>query len=171
MTCADDSYYMQEALIEARKALVAGEVPVGCVIVNNTTNTIVSRGFNQTNATNDATRHCEFVAIEGLIGSASESIDWRNLSVYVTVEPCVMCAAALRLVGLTNVVYGCGNDRFGGCSSVLDVHSIDEDILPVLNITEGLLKDDAIRLLQEFYERGNEKLPESKRHRRTTAIV
>jgi tRNA-specific adenosine deaminase 2 len=155
---------MQEALCEARKALESGEVPVGCVIVDEGQK-IVARGYNQTNVTNDATRHCEFVSIENLIAE-KKFIDWSTCTLYVTVEPCVMCAAALRIIGLTNVVYGCGNDRFGGCSSVLDVHEIDADHLPVLKVIPGVMKDDAIKLLQQFYERGNEKLPVVKRHRR-----
>lgn len=160
---ANHLIFMQEAMVEARNALNHGEVPVGCVIVDNTVNEIVARGFNQTNQTNDATRHCEFIAIKSL---TSESVDWSQHTLYVTVEPCVMCAAALRIVGLTNVVYGCGNERFGGCSSVLDVHSIEADLLPVLKITKGVMKEEAIQILQEFYERGNQKLPEAKRHRR-----
>lgn len=157
---------MKAALEEAKAALLGGEVPVGCVIIDTTTKKIISRGHNLTNETNDATRHCEFIAIERLIKDATTSIDWANRRLYVTVEPCVMCAAALRIVGLTNVVYGCGNDRFGGCASVLDVHSIESDVLPPLDVTSGVLREDAIKLLQEFYERGNEKLPEAKRHRR-----
>lgn len=158
--------HMLEALAEARKALDANEVPVGCVIVSNSSNAIVSRAHNQTNAKNNASRHCEFIAMEDLINSSPESIDWNDYSLYVTVEPCIMCAAALRIAGLTRIVYGCGNDRFGGCASVLDVHRIDEDLLPALKVTEGVLKEEAIKILQQFYERGNEKLPEAKRHRR-----
>jgi tRNA-specific adenosine deaminase 2 len=94
-------------------------------------------------------------------------VDWSQYTLYVTVEPCVMCAAALRIVGLTRVVYGCSNDRFGGCQSVLHIDSLETDMVPPLIIKSGVLKEQAVRLLQEFYERGNAKLPEAKRHRRT----
>ena len=162
-----DVEWMKEALKEAQNAFDHREVPVGCIIVSKSQQAVVAVGRNETNEFNDGTRHCELVAIDSLVTSSSESIDWDDLVLYVTVEPCVMCAAALRIVGLTRVVYGCANDRFGGCASVLDVHSISPDIVAPLDITPGIMREEAVDLLQRFYERGNIKLPESKRHRRT----
>ena len=166
-----DLEWMQEALQEAQSAYDNREVPVGCIIVSKTKQSIVSIGRNETNEFNDGTRHCEIVAIDSLVEKFEGKIDWDDLVLYVTVEPCVMCAAALRLVGLTRVVYGCANDRFGGCASVLDVHSIAPDVVKPLEITSGILAEEAVNLLQRFYERGNIKLPESKRHRRTSVKI
>lgn len=163
-----DDEWMKEALREAKHAFDNREVPVGCIIVSKSKQLIVAVGRNETNEFNDGTRHCELVAIDSLVKTSSSSIDWEDFVLYVTVEPCVMCAAALRIVGLTEVVYGCANDRFGGCASVLDVHSIAPDVVSALDITPGIMKEEAVDLLQRFYERGNIKLPEAKRHRRTS---
>jgi tRNA-specific adenosine deaminase 2 len=158
---------MQKALAQAQLAFENREVPVGCIIVHSESGDVVSVGSNQTNETNNGTRHCEIVAIERLLAKTGAMVDWSQYTLYVTVEPCVMCAAALRIVGLTRVVYGCSNDRFGGCQSVLHIDSLETDMVPPLIIKSGVLKEQAVRLLQEFYERGNAKLPEAKRHRRT----
>jgi len=122
--------WMKEALCEAEAALAEDEVPVGCIIVHRPTQRVIARGRNETNRTKNGTRHCEFVAIESLTSNPDpnvRNIDFSTCDLYVTVEPCIMCAAALRLVGIGGVVYGCGNDRFGGCGSVLTLH--DKPIL------------------------------------------
>lgn len=107
---------MREALIMAEEALDAGEVPVGCVFVTN--GKAIARARNRTNEWRNATLHAELEAIDHLLPRHRELAD---ITLYVTVEPCVMCASALRQAGIGRVVYGCGNDRFGGCGSVLDV--------------------------------------------------
>ena len=152
----DELAYMRLAMDQAELALESGEVPVGCVIVKN--GKIVSFGRNHTNEFNNGTCHCEIAAM------AQIDTQWAHeCTLYVTVEPCVMCAAALRIFGLTRVVYGCDNERFGGCGSVLDTHTIGP--LPPLHTKKGLMKNEAIDLLQKFYKRGNDKLPIEKRHR------
>jgi tRNA-specific adenosine deaminase 2 len=158
--------FMLAALDRANFAFAEREVPVGCVIVHTESGDIVSGGSNQTNQTNNGTRHCEMIAMESLILAKGAMVDWAQYTLYVTVEPCVMCAAALRIIGLLNVVYGCDNDRFGGCGSVLPVHDYQEQSVPALKIVTGVLREESIGLLQRFYERGNLKLPEAKRHRR-----
>jgi len=116
--------WMLEALAEAEGALLEEEVPVGCVIVHTASQRLLSRGRNETNRSKNGTRHCEFLALEAMRVHSDPSV--RDISpadctLYVTVEPCVMCAAALRLAGIGRVVFGCGNDRFGGCGSVLNL--------------------------------------------------
>jgi len=116
---------MVDALNKAKEALQNREVPVGCVIVYN--DTIIEDGCNEVNATKNATRHAEMIALEQ-VQDYCEKEDrkmedvLRDSVLYVTTEPCIMCAAALRISGLCNVVYGCPNPRFGGCGSTLDVH-------------------------------------------------
>lgn len=117
---------MQEALREAELALEENEVPVGCVIVHETA--VIARGRNRTNVDKNATRHAELVAYEALLhdlgGNHQSAAHMLERSVlYVTVEPCVMCAYALRLMGISSVVYGCHNERFGGCGSVVPAHT------------------------------------------------
>lgn len=171
--------WMREALAMARKAAERQEVPVGCVVVRK--GEVVARGHNQVNATLNATRHAELVAFDHLMEvSRKESVSVEKLCqecvLYVTIEPCVMCAYALRLVGLTQVVFGGHNERFGGCGSVLNVGSTANlgapadssgRTLPPLKLTSGVLGAEAVTLLQDFYEGENLHAPEEKRKRKS----
>ena len=157
-----DDYYMKQALEQATIAFDNREVPVGCVIVDDATGKIVGVGANRTNEFNNGTKHCEIIAMSSLPLQKYFS----NHTLYVTVEPCVMCAAALRIMGLAKVKFGCSNERFGGCGSVLNAHNLMPNLLPSLELTGDIKKEEAILLLQNFYQRGNIKLPETKRHRR-----
>lgn len=98
---------------------------MGCLFVYN--DSIIGTGCNDVNRTKNATRHAEIMAIEEVrnfckTNNLNEELVFRKSILYVTTEPCIMCAAALRLIGVTNVIYGCPNPRFGGCGSVLDIH-------------------------------------------------
>jgi tRNA-specific adenosine deaminase 2 len=148
-------YYMHEALNVARSAFDEREVCVGCVIVHE--DRIISTGSNRTNAENDATRHAELVAFDKLLDKGMEK-DLKNSILFVTCEPCIMCASAIRMIGVPLVVYGCKNNRFGGCGSVLSLYSAD--IFPKLapfNCVSGVLEADAIEELKKFYGRANPK--------------
>lgn len=152
--------FMEEAFTMARLALDNQEVPVGCVVEHK--GTVIARGCNEVNATLNASRHAEMVAIDQLVLVASErNVQLEDMceecTIYVTVEPCIMCACALRLVGIRNVVFGCRNERFGGCGSVLDVHKNPsaEKKFPELNLKSGVLKERAVALLQQFYSTQN----------------
>ena len=83
-------------------------------------------------------------------------------TLYVTVEPCIMCAYALHLTKIDRVVYGCDNDKFGGTGSILNLHRFSEerDGGAPYKVCRGVLKDEAVCLLQEFYEHGNVKAPD-----------
>ena len=101
---------------------------------------MISWGRNRTNEDKNGSKHAELVALERLqteIGyEATKLLNWKRMELYVTVEPCVMCAAALRFLGIGKVFYGCGNERFGGCGSVLSIHTgpfIPEESTPKLN--------------------------------------
>ena len=187
----DHASLMLEAVKIAEHALLQKEVPVGCVVVEDDGGAIVARGCNQVNATLNATRHAELVAIDQLIqlskerGTKLEEM-CRHCTLYVTVEPCVMCAYALRLVGLTKIVFGCSNVRFGGCGSVMEVATTElyppsseaesgagdcrtpaQSLLPELQLTAGVMRDKSITLLQQFYEGENPHAPEEKAKRKT----
>lgn len=126
-----------------------GEVPVGCVIVSE--GIIIGKGRNRTNESGNATRHAEFEAIdEALANTTATGSTWE---LYVTVEPCIMCAAALGIMQIKKVYFGCANPRFGGCGSVLSIHETDGTAYPVEG---GIMKDEAILLLRQFYQRENE---------------
>ncbi|KAM6992853.1 tRNA-specific adenosine deaminase 2 isoform 2-T2 [Tautogolabrus adspersus] len=120
--------WMCSAFDMAKDALENGEVPVGCLMVYN--DQVVGKGRNEVNETKNATRHAEMVALDQLTdwcrcSNLDVSSVCERTALYVTVEPCIMCAAALRLSNIPVVVYGCRNERFGGCGSVLDVSSAD----------------------------------------------
>ena len=152
---------MDEAFEMAELALKSQEVPVGCVIQFQ--GATIARGCNEVNITKNATRHAEMVAIDQVLAySKSHSKSLKALCgdsrVYVTVEPCIMCAYALRQVGLLNIVYGCKNERFGGCGSVLDIHEAEVD--PSLgklscSFASELDQERAKKLLKRFYEGAN----------------
>lgn len=117
------------------------------------------------------TRHAELVAIDNLLHgwkACNQTVDFSRCNVYVTCEPCIMCAAALSLLQFRSVVYGCPNDKFGGNGSILPVHSIGcsscgRDSVSKLTYNQakaytsigGLLSSEAISLLQRFYISGN----------------
>ncbi|KAJ5935677.1 hypothetical protein N7466_005224 [Penicillium verhagenii] len=155
---ADDSrhaYFMKQALSMGEKALLAGETPVGCVVVHN--DQIVGYGMNDTNRSMNGTRHAEFLAIAEVLQTYPRSAI-SSMDLYVTVEPCVMCASALKQYRIRSVYYGCGNDRFGGTGSVLSLHS-DAAIDPAFPVYSGLFEHEAIMLLRRFYIQENEKAP------------
>ena len=166
-----DVCYMKEALKEARNAMLINEVPVGCVLVSKE-GVILSRGHNMTNCTCDATQHAEFVARGKL------SKDVVVFALYVTVEPCIMCAGYLRSwKGLEKVVYGSCNDRFGGCGTVVNV--LGKGAMETCHgrkeqrpncIRGGVLADESIGVLKEFYSQENVAFaPEEKRKKKKPA--
>ncbi|KAJ2305750.1 tRNA(adenine34) deaminase [Coemansia sp. RSA 2611] len=156
--------YMREALLMADEALGAREVPVGCVFVHN--GRIVGRGRNETNATKNGTRHAELVAISRMLASGFRLEDFAQTQLYVSVEPCVMCASALRQVGVGRVVYGCGNERFGGCDSVMRVHAERGLDGTPFEAVGGCLKDEAVYMLRQFYVQENSAAPQPKKKSR-----
>ena len=112
--CDDDAAIMGVALAEAEAALRASEVPVGCAFHHPTLGTI-GRGHNNTMASCNGTRHAELEAIDGMLQRGHSEAQIAECTLYVTVEPCIMCASALRQLHVHRVVFGCGNDKFGGC--------------------------------------------------------
>ncbi|KAJ8604483.1 hypothetical protein CTAYLR_000975 [Chrysophaeum taylorii] len=135
---------MDRALELAACALEAGEVPVGCVFVCDGAE--VACGANETNVSMNPTRHAELVAVAN-----TDFTDWPRADLYVTCEPCIMCAAAMAHLGVRRVHFGCRNDKFGGCGSILSLHDGAFDII------EGEGKDQAITLFRRFYQRHNDR--------------
>jgi tRNA(adenine34) deaminase len=147
MWIRDDEDGMRAALREAHASLARDEVPIGCVIVHD--GMIVGRGHNRVEGLKDATAHAEILAI----GAASDALaSWRlsDCTLYVTLEPCSMCAGAIVLARVTRVVFGARDPKAGACGSVLDV--LRE---PRLNhraeLAEGVLADECGQLLRDFF--------------------
>ncbi|OQS00968.1 hypothetical protein ACHHYP_02064 [Achlya hypogyna] len=164
---AEHGGFMAEALREGEKALERGEVPVGCVFVLD--GRVIGRGGNRTNELCNATKHAELVAIEAILADGRSPEVFRDCTLYVTCEPCIMCAAALALLHIKNVVFGCHNDRFGGNGSIFSLH--EPTALPDPEhvgypITTGVMKNEAVALLKNFYDRGNPRVDNSKKKRK-----
>lgn len=105
-------------------------------------------------------RHAEFTGIDKILEKYDASV-FQETDLYVTVEPCLMCAAALRQLGIRAVFFGCANDRFGGCGSVFRINS-DPIVDPSFRAYPGFLREEAIMLLRQFYLQENEKAPTPK---------
>ena len=155
---------MKEALSVAKIAFNLKEVPVGCVIVYKNEK-IIGKGHNLTVLKKNATRHAEFEAIEESINwCKNNSLDYSSIfpdcSLYVTCEPCIMCASALKIVNIKKWIFGCHNDKFGGAGSVIDVVKKEEEDY---EITSGVCQEQSINILKAFYTIENENAPENTR--------
>mmetsp|Transcript_6423 Transcript_6423/g.11124 ORF Transcript_6423/g.11124 Transcript_6423/m.11124 type:complete len:186 (-) Transcript_6423:14-571(-) len=159
ITTERDYELMREALGEAYAALEAQEVPVGCVIVRN--DKVIAKGQNMPNRTKDATTHAEFIAIDKVVEAEGDSCVFHDCDLYVTVEPCIMCASALLILGFRRVLFGCSNQRFGGCGSVIALCDKEKYGLHYKGYVciAGLYSDEAIALLKKFYDTPNPHIP------------
>jgi tRNA(adenine34) deaminase len=146
---ADDERFLEAALAEARAAEDEGEVPIGAVVTLR--GRVIGRGRNRVEATQDATAHAEIIAI----GAASNALrSWRliDCTLYVTLEPCAMCAGAIVLARIPRLVYGARDRKAGACGSVLDVIH-ERRLNHRVEVTEGVLADASGDLLKRFFER------------------
>jgi tRNA(adenine34) deaminase len=142
-----DAYFMGEAVRLARKAYEADEVPVGAVVVRG--EKIIGRAYNQVEMLKDATAHAEMLALtqaEAAVG------DWRlnDCDLYVTKEPCPMCAGALIHVRLRRLIFGCSDERGGAAGGVLNLLQMSK-LNHRCEITSGVLREECSRLLQDFF--------------------
>lgn len=143
----EDERYMKEAMKQARKASALGEVPIGCVIVHE--GRVIARGYNRRNTDKNTLAHAEITAIN----RASKVIgDWRleECTLYVTLEPCQMCAGAIVQARIPKVVMACMNPKAGCAGSVLNILE-----MPQFNhqaqVIRGVLEEDCSRMLKEFF--------------------
>ena len=139
-----DEKYMTLALHEAQKALQEGEVPIGCVIVAE--GQVVGRGHNMTEALCDVTAHAEIQAIT----AAAQTLGGKYLTdctLYVTVEPCVMCAGALGWAQVKRVVYGCADEKRGYTQFA------PQALHPKTSVKSGILENDCRQLMQDFFSK------------------
>src|SRR6266480_1644015 len=151
----NDEYFMREALRQANKAYDANEVPVGAVVVR--AGKIIARAYNQVELLKDATAHAEMLALTQAEAAAG---DWRltDCDLYVTKEPCAMCAGAIVNVRLRRLIFGCADPRAGAAGSVINLLQ-----LPSLNhqcdITSGVLQNECSLILQDFFRKRRDQQP------------
>jgi len=145
--------WMRWALKEAEKALSHDEVPIGAVVVHE--GQIIGRGYNQTETLNDPTAHAEMIAISA---AANTLNSWRleNCSLYVTVEPCAMCAGAVVLSRLSTLVIGVMDPKAGACGSLRNIVQ-DHRLNHRVEVLSGILQDESSALLRLFFQRLREK--------------
>ena len=142
----DDRYYMEQALALAREAAADGEVPVGCVIVRG--EQIVGRGRNRREKDKTALAHAEIEAI----GEACRTLGgWRlwECTLYVTLEPCAMCAGAIINARIKRVVYGASDSKFGACRSVCSLFDMAFNHHP--QVESGVLEEEVVLLMKDFF--------------------
>jgi tRNA(adenine34) deaminase len=144
-----DEIYMRQALRLAEEALAHDEVPVGAVVVHE--DRVIGKGFNQRQALADPTAHAEILAITA---AAAARGDWRlsGCTIYVTLEPCLMCAGAIVLARIDRVVYAATDPKAGAVESLYQVLS-DERLNHRPQVRKGVLADEAAACLVEFFRR------------------
>lgn len=142
-----DIYFMSKALIEANKALKLNEVPIGAIIVLD--DKIIARGYNKRETKQNALMHAEMVAINK---ACTKLNSWRlnEATLYVTLEPCIMCAGAIIQSRIKRVVYGCPDFRFGAHKSFINV--FDYKFNHNVNIKSGVLEDSCSKLIKDFFK-------------------
>jgi tRNA(adenine34) deaminase len=144
-----DERFLEAALAEARAAEDEGEVPIGAVVVHR--GRVIGRGRNRVEATQDPTAHAEIIAI----GAASQTLkSWRldDATLYVTLEPCHMCAGAIVLARISRLVYGARDPKAGACGSLAMVPQ-DLRLNHRVEVVPGVLADECGSLLSEFFRK------------------
>jgi tRNA(adenine34) deaminase len=150
-----DEYYMLQALKEARKALEHDEVPIGAVIVMN--GKIIARGHNEVEKLNDSTGHAEIIALTSAFNFLGSKY-LPDASIYITLEPCLMCAGALFWSKIGRVVYGADDEKNGHRKFVVPAPPIEQiDISPwpfhpKTELVKGVLKEECSMLIKEFFK-------------------
>lgn len=140
--------FMAKALVLAEEAYTNSEVPIGAIVVKN--QTIVGKGYNQVETLNDPTAHAEMIAIS----AACETLGQKYLTgctLYVTLEPCPMCAGALVWSKIDQLVFGASDIRSGGCGSLFNITS-NNSLNHQIEIVQGILEADCEHLLKEFFK-------------------
>lgn len=143
-----DERYMQLALHEALAALDADEVPIGCVVARD--HAVIGRGYNQRKTLNDPTAHAEMIAITSAAAAVG---DWRlnECTLYVTLEPCTMCAGAIVLARIPRVVYGASDPKGGACGTLYNILD-DARLNHRAEVIGGVLGDECGQILTHFFE-------------------
>ena len=158
-TQEEKDFFMSEALKEAEKSLDKAEIPIGCVIVKD--GEVIGRGYNAREELNQAIMHAEVMAIQ----EANRTVgNWRLLdcTLFVTIEPCVMCSGAIGLARIPKVIYGASNQKFGGAGSLYDILR-DERLNHRVEVETGVMEEECAKIMQDFFRQSRERKKEAKR--------
>jgi len=139
----DHEHFMKQALLEAKIAFDKGEIPVGVVVVCK--NRIIARGYNLTETLNDVTAHAEMQAITAAASTLGGKY-LQNCSVYVTLEPCVMCAGALGWAQISNLIYGASDEKRGYTKFA------PQALHPKTTVLKGVLENECAGLMVDFFK-------------------
>jgi tRNA(adenine34) deaminase len=145
----EDKQYMRIAIDQAKIAEENGDVPIGAVIVHK--NTIIAKAYNQREQLQDPTAHAEIIALTQA-AAALENWHLNGCTMYVTLEPCPMCAGALVLSRMDKLVYGCDDPKTGAVKSLYNIVT-DNRLNHRLEVTSGVLADECAKQLQDFFQR------------------
>lgn len=154
-----DAHFMGQALREARKAYAAGEVPVGAVVASK--GRIIARAWNQVETLKDATAHAEMLALT----AAQQSVgDWRleDCTLYVTKEPCPMCAGAIVHCRPARVVYGCPDPKGGAAGGWINLLDANPPLNHRCEVVSGVLGEECLSLLQDFFREARNRKKQEK---------
>ncbi|MEJ5306879.1 MAG: nucleoside deaminase [candidate division WOR-3 bacterium] len=148
----DDNYFMEKVLKEALKAKKRGEIPIGAVIVKN--GEIISKSYNRVETKKSSIMHAE---LDAIVKAQKKLKDWRleGCTIYTNVEPCLMCGFAIVLSRIDRLVFGCRNKKFGGIYSLINLENLKTNHR--LKVKEGVLKEESIKILKEFFKELREK--------------
>jgi tRNA(adenine34) deaminase len=144
----NDDYYMQQALKEARQAYDEDEVPIGAIVVLD--NKIIARGHNQTERLTDSTAHAEIIALTSAFNHLGSKY-LPGASIYITVEPCLMCAGALYWSKIERVIFGATDEKNGYRRALPSTPLTSWPFHPKTELVKGVLEDDCAALMKDFF--------------------
>jgi len=144
----NDIFFMKQALLCAKKAFILDEVPVGAVIVKD--GKIISKGFNKSITSNDTTAHAEIVALRKACKKFG-NYRLNGCTVYVTIEPCAMCAGALIWARVEKIIFGAYDSKAGACGSVFDI-TAEKKLNHKIKVSGGLLQEECATIMKEFFK-------------------
>lgn len=145
MVQTDDEYFMRQALVQAQNAFDEDEVPIGAVVVIN--NKIIARGYNQVEKLQDPTAHAEIIALTSAFNYLGSKY-LPDATLYITIEPCLMCAGAMYWSKIGRIVYGAADEKNG----YLHITKENTPFHPKTELTKGVLKEECAELIKTFFK-------------------
>ena len=142
-------YFMNEALLEAKKAFTFNEIPIGAIIVDNISNEIISRNYNQVNKSSNAINHCEIDLIYRTCTLLKQKY-LDNMTMFVTLEPCTMCASAISEAHINTLYFGAYDEKKGGVEKLRLAFKRNNIFMP--NIYGGILENKCSNIIKEFFK-------------------